>query len=260
MNNTGFFRNLRLLLLLALLLFVALDAWYDRHRTTSWDRPLVVMVYPLNADGSTRVADHITALERDHFSAIEAFFAREAQRWNLSLADPVEVHLTHGVRGLPPLPPEDGGVLQVMWWSLKLRWWTFRVTGNEVLTPHVRLFALYHDPARTPSLPHSTGLRKGLVGIAHLFADARAAGSNHVVLAHELLHTLGATDKYDPRTNLPLYPLGYAEPERAPLLPQRHAELMAGRIPVSRHKAVQPDGLGRVLIGEATAREIIWLE
>jgi len=34
------------------------------------------------------------------------------------------------------------------------------------------------------------------------------------VIAHELLYTLNATDKYDLNTGLPIFPNGYAEPER----------------------------------------------
>ena len=58
-------------------------------------------------------------------------------------------------------------------------------------------------------------------------------GSDDMVIAHELLHTLGATDKYDLRTNQPAHPDGFAEPDREPLYPQSFAELMGGRIPVS---------------------------
>ena len=96
---------------------------------------------------------------------------------------------------------------------------------------------LYHDPAISPALPHSIGLQKGLFGIVHVFADRDMRGSNDTVIAHELLHTLGATDKYDLRTNQPLHPDGFAEPDREPLYPQSFAELMGGRIPVSNTEA-----------------------
>ena len=33
-------------------------------------------------------------------------------------------------------------------------------------------------------------------------------GPNNVVIAHELLHTVGATDKYDPVTDAPRIPDG----------------------------------------------------
>jgi hypothetical protein len=82
---------------------------------------------------------------------------------------------------------------------------------------------------------------------------------NHVIIAHELLHTVGAIDKYDPRTNQPLYPIGYANPEQSPLHPQKKAEIMAGRIAIAQYKAKQPEKLKQVILGEATAIEINWL-
>jgi hypothetical protein len=91
-----------------------------------------------------------------------------------------------------------------------------------------------------------------------LFADPRMAGSNDVVIAHELLHTLGATDKYEATSNQPRYPDGFAEPALEPRYPQRYAELMAGRIPLAANKARIPNSLQEVLIGPATAAEIGW--
>ena len=70
----------------------------------------------------------------------------------------------------------------------------------------MRVFVAFHDPALTERVPHSTGLQKGMLGAVNAFASADHAGSNDVVIAHELLHTLGATDKYDPATNQPRLP------------------------------------------------------
>jgi hypothetical protein len=103
-------------------------------------------------------------------------------------------------------------------------------------------------------------LRKGLIAVANVFADRSARGSNQVVFAHELLHTLGATDKYDPHNGLPSYPLGFAEPEKLPRYPQRLAEIMGGRIPLSDDDAIIPDSLEKVVIGLETAREIRLVE
>ena len=82
---------------------------------------------------------------------------------------------------------------------------------------------------------------------------------NNVVITHEFLHTLGATDKYELANNQPIFPEGYAEPDQVPLLPQRFAEIMAGRTPVSATEAEIPPGLNSAVIDEKTAREINWL-
>jgi hypothetical protein len=81
-----------------------------------------------------------------------------------------------------------------------------------------------------------------------------------VIIAHEFLHTLGATDKYDPATGMPEFPLGFSEPERKPRFPQRFAEIMGGRIPVADNDAVIPSSLKYVTIGATTAREIRLLD
>jgi hypothetical protein len=57
-------------------------------------------------------------------------------------------------------------------------------------------------------------------------------------------------------TNMPIHPEGYAEPDKQPLLPQYGAEIMAGRIPVSKSLAIMPPSLEQCVIGPATAFEI----
>jgi hypothetical protein len=97
-----------------------------------------------------------------------------------------------------------------------------------------------------------------MIVIANAFGAADSEGSNNVVIAHELLHTFGATDKYDPENNLPRLPDGYAEPNAVPLYPQRQAEIMGGRIPRSPAEADIPHSLEQTVVGRATAREISW--
>jgi len=110
------------------------------------------------------------------------------------------------------------------------------------------------------AMPDSVGLSKGLVAVTHLYGDADAAGSNQVVLVHEVLHTLGATDKYDYSTGQPLAPAGLGEPDRQPLYPQPFGEIMAGRIATSARDAIIADGLEQMLVGPATALEIGWTQ
>ena len=95
-----------------------------------------------------------------------------------------------------------------------------------------------------------------MVGIVNAYASRRYNGANNVIIAHEFLHTLGATDKYDPATGLPSFPLGYAEPDRSPRYPQKLAEIMGGRIPMADDHADIPQSLRYVIIGDTTATEI----
>ena len=93
-----------------------------------------------------------------------------------------------------------------------------------------------------------------------MFGDAIYNQQNLVILSHELLHTLGASDKYDFATNMPIFPDGFAYPQQQPLFPQAKAELMGGRIVISDNKAVIPKNLAQTVIGEKTAREIGWVK
>ena len=117
---------------------------------------------------------------------------------------------------------------------------------------------MYFDPAVTPRLEHSVGLKEGLIGIARVFAASHMTEENNVIIAHEILHTFGATDKYDPATTQPIYPDGYASPGQLPLYPQEFAENMGGRIAISQTQAEILKGLDFALVGEKTAAEVHW--
>jgi len=253
-----FFGTLRLAILLAVLAFVALGAWLDRSRSTDWDAPLRVTVYPVASGNDAATRSHVQALGSEDFAAIEAFFVEEAQRHGLALGEPVRIRVSHAA-GTPPLPPSGAGMIGVAAWSLRFRYWAWRVAANDPLpTPDVQLFAVYHPADDTPAVPDSLGLSKGLMALAHLYADREAQGSNQVVLAHELLHTLGATDKYERSSGQPLEPEGLGDPGQSPRYPQQYAEIMAGRIATSASAAVIPATLDEVLVGPLTAREIGW--
>lgn len=256
----GFFRTLRISLLLIVLLAVAGDAWLTRLRTTDWSDSLWVSVYPINADGSPATARYIATLDNASFAAVEAFLASEAERYGVPQSSPMQLRLAPEVRERPPAPPPNGQRLAVMAWSLEMRYWAWRIQREYGGPPsNIQVFVQYFDPERTERVAHSLGLEKGLIGVVNAFASARMARQNNVVIAHELLHTVGASDKYDPDTGRPVHPQGYAEPDLEPLHPQRYAEIMGGRIPLSERAAEIPDSLDETLIGPETAAEINWL-
>jgi hypothetical protein len=252
-------RVLRIAFLLFILATVAQTAWLTRARVADWKETLRVVIYPIAADGNAATAQYLSGLDVATFRPIEDYLQEEAARYQLPLRRPVELRLGPRVQSLPPEPPRDAGPAGAVVWSLRLRWWAWRNDRYDGPRPHVRLFVLYHDPALRSRLPHSVGLQKGLLGVVNAFAARPQAGSNNVVIAHELLHTFGATDKYDPATTLPVFPDGYADPGRNPVHPQDAAEIMAGRIPRGPATADMPTGLDETVIGGKTAREINWV-
>jgi hypothetical protein len=252
-------KNVRIGLLLLVLAVVAIQAWRDRTETQSWREPLWVGIFPLNGDGTVGAQRFVESLTVKDFAPIEAFFVREASRYGVEVAQPVHIELYPPGRKLPPALARDSGPLAIAWWSLKLRWYAMdasRVPGRA--PARIRLFVLFHDASTLSVAPDSHGLQKGLVGVVHVFADPAMKGSNNIVIAHELLHTVGASDKYDLASGAPLFPVGYGNRNQVPLYPQQRAEIMAGRRALSARKGEMPRSLHEVVIGPETAREIRW--
>jgi hypothetical protein len=251
---------IRITALLLMLVVVAGMAWIDKVRTTSWKQTVWVGIFPINGDGSAAAERYVGSLTRDDFTAIETFFADEARRYGVELAQPIHIELYPSPRELPPVLAPGSGPLASMWWSLKTRWYARSAADVPGRAPsHIRVFVLFHDPDVTETVPHSLGLQKGLVGVVHAFADRGMRGQNNIVIAHETLHTVGATDKYDLEEGVPLYPDGYAQPDLSPRWPQPKAEIMAGERPLSATAHEMPQDLRGEAVGRKTAMEIGWM-
>jgi hypothetical protein len=251
-------KQARILILLLILLIVAVRACEDRTFSTSWKEPLWVGIFPATADDDPSTQKYVASLRPEDFADIEDFFARQAKRFGHDLDQPVRIELYPSSAERPPALEPRAGMLAAAWWSLKLRWFAAHATPAGRVEPTIRLFVLFHDPARLPSLPDSHGMQKGLMGVVHVFADRGLAGSNNVVIAHELLHTLGATDKYVLGTGEPIFPVGFADPTANPRYPQAQAEIMAGRRPLSATEFEIPRSLRETVVGPLTAAEIRW--
>lgn len=259
MAERTFLGKVRLALLLLVLFFVALGAWLDRARSRDWDDTLRITVYPLAQTPDPAVSAYVRALVATDFAAIEEFFAEEAAGYGVQLDQPVRVRVSHAAQVPPPALPERPTLFSVALWSLRTRYYAAKVAWNDPSpTPDIQVFALYAPLGRGSPRPDSVGLSKGLIAVAHLYGDASVAGSNDVVIAHEVLHTLGATDKYDLATGQPLVPVGLGEPGREPTYPQEFGEIMAGRIAIGPRDAEIARGLDDMLVGPETAAQIGW--
>jgi hypothetical protein len=188
------------------------------------------------------------------------FMEREARRHGAAPEGALKLILARPIDEPPPAPPAHGErtTVKVALWSLKLRWWSLRKSFTAVLpSADVHIYARFHPAAPGSELEHSLGMKEGRIGVVHLFASPKDRRTNNVVIAHELLHTVGATDKYD-QDDMPIFPHGYADPGAEPRHPQTHAEIMAGRIPISPTRSKMPASLERCVVGFETAREIGW--
>lgn len=250
------FRKLRIAILLVILATVALSAWRANARLTAWEHTVHVALYPIAGDDSPSTQAYMAQLSAEPFGEIAEWLQEESRRYGKSVLQPVAIRVAAPQTESPPLPPSSRGILETLVWSLKFRWWAAQHDAIAGPKPQVRLFVLFHDPQVTPHPPHSTGLDKGQIGIVHAFAHRQQRHQNNVVIAHEMLHTFGATDKYDLASNQPIWPQGYAEPDKTPRLPQDSAEIMAGRIPLRAQAAEMPASIRQTLIGPSTAQEI----
>jgi hypothetical protein len=251
------FKAIRISILLFILLFVVLSTYLTQARSTDWNNSLWIKVYPINADGSLKATKYIEGLQSSDFEGIESFLKREAERYSKNLSRPVRIELGGEIREQPPQLGSQPNALSVVLWSLKMRWWAGSVTEEQDrIEPDVRIFVRYHEPDFAVVLENSVGLQKGMVGIVNGYASRRQRGTNNFIIAHEFLHTLGATDKYSDIDGQPIGPEGLGEPDRQPLYPQRYAEVMGGRIALAKDDSMIPQSLKYAVIGSLTAREI----
>ena len=249
-------KQVRVLLLLILLLPLVILAFWEQDRRPDWQRTLIVGLYPHNADGSAEVDDWIERLVPEDFQPIEDFLAEQATRHGLELEQPFEIRLGEVISHAPPPPPAGGAWYERLSWAVRLRWWHFRL-DRQGLEPDIVLVASYQkDPTGFTEL-HSIGMPSPRLGLSQLSGGEEHTAFNQVVLAHELLHTVGALDLYGPDGRAQ-FPEGYAEPDREPRYPQQRAELMAMALPLSPELSHPPRDLGEVQVGQRTAEEIGW--
>jgi hypothetical protein len=254
------FKKIRIATLLFILFLVGANAYLTQQRVTDWDQALAVVIYPINGDGSPYTANYVASLTLDVFKPIERFLQTEGLRYNLDLADPIILDLAPEINTLPPQPPFGANIIAIMWWSLQMRYWAWKNDTYTGPLTNIQVFVLYYDPNTYSQLDHSLGLKEGHICMVKAFATRHQAARNNVVISHEMLHTLGATDKYNLSTLQPRYPEGYADPKKEPLLPQEYAEIMGRATPLSSSESKTPDSLAYTVVGPATAKEIKWVK
>ena len=254
------FRFIRIAVLLTILLVVAGNQFLTGSRFSSWEKPIWITIYPVLADPGADIRRYAENLKPDSFREIGEFIKQQAARHGRKLENPVVIQVARPLTNLPPELPAENSGLSVALWSLKMRWWSFRNGGQDGLAPDdIRMFVLYQKRKSNGPLERSVGIQNGSYGVVNAVASRQMAARNRIVITHELLHILGASDKYDLHTGQPFAPEGLANPEQSPLYPQKRAEIMGGRIATSATRWRRPATLKSCVIGVDTATEISWL-
>jgi len=248
---------IRVVALLSILFVILASNWINERRLASWERPVWITVYPIVADEDPATEAYARTIDEFSFEEINAFFQRDLGLYGVSLSPPFRFQIAPVSRTLPPDLPDRHSPLAVALWSLKMRWWSWRMERTDgLIAPDIQMFVLYRSFDSGSEMKVSVGMRKGMYGLVRGYASHTMDSHNQIILAHELLHVLGATDKYTVSTGDPEYPFGFASPNQRPLFPQTEAEIMGGRIPLSSFESSMPDSLSQCRIGHKTAEEI----
>lgn len=257
-----FFRA-RLTILLTILVAVILWAWRDvrsRRERNDWDRPLSVAIVlvrrgPLDSEAVEAFRARIPALE--------ARLVDECHRYRPATVHPFVFTFFGPIDAPENLPQMTGSGLFASAresWAL-WRWTSLadREAGLDASHYDSRVYVVARSPLNTErEMVEGESEEGGRVGTVEVELDASMADFALFVTTHELLHTLGASDKYD-ATGKTLIPSGLAEPDRAPVFPQRLAEVMARNRPVDAATERPPTSLDELGVGPVTATEIGWL-
>jgi hypothetical protein len=254
------FRLLRIAILLTILVVVAGNQWLTSNRLSSWEKPVWITVFPILLDSDPDTRRYVERLTVDSFQDINVFLKREAARYGRQLENPVVIQIARPLTALPPALPVESSGLNVAFWSLKMRWWSWiNGTQDGLIGDDVRMYVLYQQKDSEGLMERSVGIKNGSYGLVNAVASRQMAARNRIVITHELLHVLGAGDKYNFATGQPIAPVGLADPAQVPLYPQDRAEIMGARIAVSADNWRYPASLKYCVIGSQSATEIGWL-
>jgi len=146
------FKTLRVSLLLLTLVYVGFDTLLSNARATDWKHPLRVVIYPINGDGSAASKTMISTLNNEQFEDIILRIKEDSSHYGLSLSTPIQIQLANELKSYPPVLPKDRNTLSIMWWSLKLRYWSWKEDNFTGIKPQIRAYALFFDPKNTKGL------------------------------------------------------------------------------------------------------------
>ncbi|KAF0209927.1 MAG: hypothetical protein FD167_5420 [bacterium] len=249
---------------LLIVILIAARVYYRDQRKLDWDRTYnVALVQVINGNKSD-TARALSPFGKELIQqSLEKWFENEAKRVYQTNIKPFRFQLLGPIfneQTPPVLPTENDG-----FWTKYKQTSAFINYFNETLTQvganpdqfDIKLY-LYIYPADKGldyEKQHSVGTTRGRFGVVFLPIGKQSAGRTTCLIAHEILHTVGASDKYDDN-HLTFFPDGYFEPKKR--YPQQFAEIMALATPTENGKEKDADSLDISRIGEKTSVEIGW--
>jgi len=164
-------------------------------------------------------------------------------------------------REAPPRASPEPGPLEPLRVSYALLWFArhsdaaARVAGDF----DGKIYVVLSPPRSAKrALVEGLGQDGGRIAVTNIELSEDSVDFGLFVITHELLHLLGASDRYAADGTATL-PDGLGDPEREPLYPQDSAEVMArGRV-LEPGREVPPSDLDELRVGPWTAAEIGWL-
>ena len=103
-------RNLRILILLALLAAAAIYTQGQQLDSTAWLEPLEVTAFPINGDGCGPAGRYIAGLRDQDFAEIDEFMTNEAERYPVLSRRPTHTRRGPQIEATPPHRPAPGPI------------------------------------------------------------------------------------------------------------------------------------------------------
>ena len=121
------FKSIRIFILATILCLIGVNAWLTQVRSTDWNAPLSVVVYPIAGDNSNKIYRYLNNLLATHFESLETFLAKQAKQYGVTLNQPVYFTVAEPLGELPPQLPDGRNAISAILWSLTFRYWAWRM-------------------------------------------------------------------------------------------------------------------------------------
>jgi hypothetical protein len=258
-SNTA--RNIRIAVLLAVL--VGVIGWGYRQRQflgyrRNWLAPLPVAVVLVAKKPVPRAT---VAAWRSGLERLEGWGEEEIARYRgATHMPPIAFRLTEPVVSEPPpLPGAEVGVTDRAAAALAFERAAKEIDAKAGVTSADQIVILVLLGEGTGAPVEGLAEREGKRGVVQSNASETELGLELVATFHEVLHCVGATDKYDENGHA-VGVTALAEPDLAPLYPQRFGEVMVGEVALAEGSGRPIRDLTEAMVGPETAREVGWVK